>query len=508
MGYKEILIKLPTDYSDSLILKKIRQTLRIKDFSYQIEKKSLDARSKRNIHWQVKISILSNELKEAPPLATLSLNIEYKKRKQKVIVVGSGPAGFFSALLLQKSGFNTTIIERGVEVISRANGIKDFERTGVFNPVCNYSFGEGGAGTFSDGKLTSRTKHIAKEKHFILSNYVKAGAPAEIMYMTHPHLGSDNLIKIVKNLRKEFIESGGNIQFETTLEDINIKNGKIVNIVTNKGELNADYFFLATGHSAYDTYRMLINNGVIFNTKNFALGYRVEHPQTIINKAQWGVENLPGVKAAEYRLTFKSKNSLPVYTFCMCPGGVIVNASAYDNINIVNGMSLYNRNGTFANAACVAGVNLNELLKTEIKALQALEWLENLERNFFNHSNGFRAPFCSIKDFINKRETSSSAKTSYKLGLKPSPLWELLPSSISNSIGCGLKDFSRKLKGFETGNIMGLESKTSAPIQAVRDESRRCQGFDNLFIIGEGSGHSGGIISSGVDGIKSALTII
>ncbi|MCP4178466.1 MAG: FAD-binding protein [bacterium] len=508
MGYKELSLKLPTDYSEDIVLKKIEQKLRIRDFTYQIDKKSLDARKKNNIHWQVKISVLSNKLKELPPQSVPVLDVNYKKRKEKIIVVGSGPAGLFSALLLQKSGFNVTLIERGSEVINRANGIKEFERTGIFNPLCNYSFGEGGAGTFSDGKLTSRTKHIVKEKHFILSNYVKAGAPKEIMYMAHPHLGSDNLIKIVKNLRKEFIEAGGDIQFETLLEDLNIKNGKIRNIITNKNELNADYFFLATGHSAYETYRMLINKGVIFNTKNFAIGYRVEHPQSIINKAQWGVENLPGIKAAEYRLTFKSNNSLPVYSFCMCPGGIIVNASAYNNINIVNGMSLYNRSGKFANAACVAGINLNELLKSDISALQALEWLENIERDFYSYSNGFKAPFCSIKDFINKKETTNSIETSYKLGLKPSPLWELLPFHITDSIREGLKNFSRKLKGFETGNIMGLESKTSSPIQTVRDENRRCHGFDNLFIIGEGSGHSGGIISSGVDGIKSALTII
>ncbi len=508
MGYKEVSLKLPTDYSENIVLKKIKQKLHIKDFTYQVDKKSLDARNKRNIQWQVKISVLSNELKNAPPQPIPALDITYKKRKEKVIVAGSGPAGFFSALLLQKSGYQVTLIERGSEVINRADGIRKFEKTGIFNPMCNYSFGEGGAGTFSDGKLTSRTKHIAKEKHFILSNYVKAGAPEEIMYMAHPHLGSDNLIKIIKNLRKEFIEAGGVIQFETLLNNLTLKKGKITGAITNKCEFNADYFFLATGHSAYETYRMLINKGVVFNTKNFAVGYRVEHSQSIINMAQWGVENLPGVKAAEYRLTFKSNDSLPVYTFCMCPGGTIVNASAYDNINIVNGMSLYNRSGKFANAACVAGINLNELLKSDISALQALEWLENIERNFYSYSHGFKAPFCSIEDFITKKEKSNSVDTSYKLGLKPSPLWELLPQPISNSIRQGLKGFTKKLKGFESGNIMGLESKTSAPIQAVRDKSRLCQGFDNLFIIGEGSGHSGGIISSGVDGIKSAITII
>ena len=253
---------------------------------------------------------------------------------------------------------------------------------------------------------------------------------------------------------------------------------------------------------------MLMQRGVLFRTKNFAIGCRVEHPQELINQAQWGQKKLPGVKAAEYRLTAKNPETLPVFTFCMCPGGMIVPATPYENANIVNGMSLYLRNKKFANAACVAGVSIDKLLKKETTPMEALEWLGALENNFYETAKGYQAPFCSIQDFIDKKEPFQTVESSYPLGLKPSPLWELLPKEISRALREGLKVFSHKIKGFETGIIMGLESKTSSPIQVIRDENRLCTGFENLYIAGEGSGHSGGIISSAVDGIRSSIQVI
>ncbi|QTA81128.1 Uncharacterized protein dnl_34560 [Desulfonema limicola] len=506
MGYKEIILKLPTDYTEQQLEKAIEKALMIKKFSYQTARKSLDARKKGNIHWQVMVSIFSEEIKSPPPAIQPLLEIPYKKRKEKALVAGSGPAGFFAALVLQKSGFQTTLIERGADVKTRAAGILAFEKSGVFNPAANYAFGEGGAGTFSDGKLTSRSKHISREKSFILSSYVNAGAPQEIQYMAHPHLGTDNLRLIVKNLRKEFQNTGGTIMFETFLKDLKIKNKKVIQAVTNKGDIEADIFILAPGHSAYETFRMLIARGICFRTKNFAIGSRVEHPQALINKSQWGQEHLPGVKAAEYRLTF-NKSSLKVYTFCMCPGGFVVPAAAYADANIVNGMSRYQRDAEFANAACVAGVHPDMLLGRKASVSEAIDWLENLEQRFYKFAKGFKAPFCSIKNFIDKKEPSQMPDSSYPLGLAPAPLWELLPSGVSNSMGLALKDFSTRIKGFETGSIMGLESKTSSPIQVIREKDGTCSGFENLYLAGEGSGYSGGIISSGADGIKTAMNI-
>ena len=362
MGYKHISIKIPTGYDEAFLKKKIAQKSGLKDFTYAVESKSLDARNKSNIHWQMRVLVKSDKLK-GDDVVKPELEIPRKKREEKVIVVGSGPAGFFAAFVLQQAGFSTTIIERGTEVAKRTKGIQDFESTGIFNAQSNYAFGEGGAGTFSDGKLTSRSKRISAEKRFILTSYIKAGAPAEIEYMTHPHLGTDNLKLIVENLRKQFVDLGGKVHFETTMTGIQIKSGRVVGIETNNGSFEANHFFIAPGHSAYDTYRLLINNGVGFYAKNFAIGSRMEHNQEIINIAQWGTPSLPGVKAAEYRLTAKGKDNQQVYSFCMCPGGVIVPATSVKEANIVNGMSHYLRNDSFANAALVVSFNPERMIK-------------------------------------------------------------------------------------------------------------------------------------------------
>jgi uncharacterized FAD-dependent dehydrogenase len=433
-------------------------------------------------------------------------SIPYKKRKERVVIIGSGPAGMFSALFLQKAGFNVTVLERGAEVDSRGERIAKFEQTGIFDKNANYAFGEGGAGTFSDGKLTSRSKHISKERAFIMDAYIRAGAPKEIKYLAHPHLGSDNLKIIVKNLRNEFLRDGGRIDFECMVEDLTHKNGLVQSVKTENQQYELDYLIVASGHSSYETYRMLMRHGVEFRIKNYALGSRVEHRQEIINEAQWGVSSLAGVKAAEYRLTSNIDGLLPVYTFCMCPGGVIVPATAYRDTNIVNGMSNYARNGDFANSAMVAAVNLEKLLGRDVSAEQALKWTEDLERSFY--SDGYSVPACTIKEYLEITSSPSVSGTSYPLKLNPAPLWEMLPVSITESLREGLKIFSRKLRGFDDGMIMGLESKTSAPIQVIRGPGGLCEGFSNLYVSGEGSGYAGGIISSATDGIKAVLEII
>jgi uncharacterized protein len=508
LGFREIPLKLPTNYTDDALKAAIGKQLGIRDFTWQIENKSLDARKKSNIHWLIKVGVLSEELHGGEPFVYPSLAVPKKQRNTRVLVVGSGPAGFFTAMVLQKAGFKTILIERGSMVDRRSAGIREFESTGTFDPINNYAFGEGGAGTFSDGKLTSRTKNVAREKQFILSSYIQAGAPKEIEYLAHPHLGTDHLRHIVVNLRKEFEDIGGEMRFETLLTDLIIREGRVVAALTSAGEIPTDVMVIAPGHSAHETYRMLIRNKVRFRTKNFAIGCRVEHPQELINTAQWGRASLPGIKAAEYRLTAKGEGGLPVYTFCMCPGGKVVPATAYETANIVNGMSRYKRSGRFANAACVAGFNLESLLGKSIEPLEALDWLGDLEHRFFQYAKGYQAPFVTIDGFIRRKTSFGTIDSSYPLGLTPAPLWDLLPAEISRSLAQGLSVFSKKLKGFETGIILGLESKTSSPLQVLREPDRLCQGFSNLYLAGEGSGWSGGIISSGVDGIRTALAII
>jgi uncharacterized FAD-dependent dehydrogenase len=507
MAYRLIFFKLPTSYTEEELRAGIGRELKIHDFTFTIEGKSLDARRKSDIHWLLRVGVSSSELKGGTEERSPEIEIPRKKRNRKVLIAGSGPAGFFAAYYLQKAGFSTTVIERGKDVSRRAEGIENFEKHGKFDPQANYAFGEGGAGTFSDGKLTSRSKHIGPERQFILNSYIQAGAPEEIAYMTHPHLGSDKLKQIVKKLREEYESLGGSMQFETQLTDLVISNGRVISAISEKGSFEADYFVIAPGHSAYETYRMLMKRGVAFRPKNFAIGSRMEHPQEIINIAQWGKANLPGVKAAEYRLTSNPQGALSVYTFCMCPGGVVVPAAAYEKTSIVNGMSLYQRDLKFANAACVAGVNPFELIGEKANAETVLDWVEALETKFYDFAGGYEAPFCSIDDFIKRKEPRAIPKTSYPLGLKSARLWELLPDKVSSSMRAGLLDFCRKIKGFETGIIMGLESKTSAPVQVLREEGRNCTGIDNLYISGEGSGFAGGIISSAADGVKAAMAI-
>ena len=508
MGYKIIELKLPTGYSENELKERIAKECGSRDISWQIDNKSLDARKKGNIHWLMRIMVTSPDFMEFEPEKGNPLTIPYTKKNKRVVITGSGPAGFFAAYVLQKAGFDTIILERGADVDKRATGIANFEHTGEFDPVSNYSFGEGGAGTFSDGKLTSRSKHISPERNFFLNEYIEAGAPAEIRYMTHPHVGSDNLKIVVKNLRETYKSLGGEIRFEKSLLKLAVTDGNIQEAITEDEILNADYFIVAPGLAAFETYRMLMAMGVQFRTKGFALGFRAEHLQSDINLAQWGVSKLPGVKAAEYRVTSDADGKHPVYSFCMCPGGIVVPAATNKNNNIVNGMSFYDRDGKFSNAACVAGVHPDVLIGRKLTAIEALEWLENLESSFFDFAKGFKAPFCSIDDFLKDKEPHKIPETSYPLGLVPAPLWKMVPPAVTASIKMGLKDFCRKIKGYEKGNLLGLESKTSSPVQVVREENGCCRGFTNLFMAGEGSGYAGGIVSSAADGIRIAMNIL
>jgi len=507
MGYKTLQLKLPADYTNEEISQAIRKKLGVKDFTFVIDKKSLDARKKENIHWMLGLVVSSGQFKGSAYEQPRPLDIPYRKRSKKVIVAGSGPGGFFAAYVLQLSGYDVTILERGSAVEKRSHAIGMLEKDGIFSADNNYAFGEGGAGTFSDGKLTSRSKRISAERQFFLTEYVKAGAPEEILYMAHPHVGSDNLKTIVPNLREKFHASGGTILFDTMLVDIEVKNNKVKAVLTSSGKLPADHVVLATGHSAYDTYRMLMKRGVAFGTKNFAIGHRIEHQQSLINLAQWGREMLPGVKAAEYRLSTTTGSGEGVYTFCMCPGGFVVPSAAYDQHSVVNGMSYYQRDGHYANAGIVVGVHPDMLKGGKCSANEALDLMDRLEEQFFDFSDGLAVPACTGPDYIKRQSSNHHLKSSYTRGMIAAPLFDMVPAFVSKSIAEALKDFAAKLKGFDSGTLLGLESKTSSPIQVAREISGRCEGFDNLYFVGEGSGYAGGIVSSAADGIRCALTI-
>ncbi len=511
MGRKEIDIKLPCGYEEKDLADALRSQVKLKDYTYRIVKKSLDSRRKDRIHWSIRIELESPSLKDQGnmprPAAPLAPDPRQGKGK-KIVVVGSGPAGIFPALFLQLSGCSVTLLERGTAVEQRQKDIEKLDQQGIFTDNSNYSFGEGGAGTFSDGKLTSRSKHSKKEKQYIMEEFVRQGAPEEILYLTHPHIGSDNLIRIAGNMRRSFQEAGGTILFGTVMTDLEMERGRIRAVLTESERFPCDAALLATGHSAYDSYRMLMARKIPFRTKNFALGCRMEHPQELINRIQWGCPSLPGVKAAEYRLT-SDRGDLPVYTFCMCPGGKIVPAPSYRDQNIVNGMSYYRRDGEFANAAIVAGLSLPELLNREISPEDSLNWLKDLENSFYQVSSGYRAPAMKISDFITGRPDSPLTASSYEPGLIQADLTALLPREIGKSLQEGLKDLARRLPGFEQGQILGLESKTSSPVQVIRDKmTGLVETTENLYFCGEASGYAGGIISSASDGLRSAQAIL
>jgi len=508
MGQTEVDIKIRTGYTEADLERQIKKTLKLKSCRYTIIKKSLDSRRKDRIHWQMRLSVVSDGLKNGSPSSRPErIIIPRISGSPRVIIAGTGPAGIFSAIYLQKAGFRVTLLERGREVRQRALDIRTLETEGTFIKDSNYSFGEGGAGTFSDGKLTSRSKHIKKERLYILEEFVRNGAPEEILYLTHPHIGSDKLVPVAEAMRLEFLNCGGEIRFDCTLTDINASSGKVRSVATSAGELPADYFILATGHSALDTFRMLIGRGVPYIPKNFALGFRMEHTQERINMIQWGCSGLEGVKAAEYRLTTGSAE-IPVYTFCMCPGGKVVPAAPFRETNIVNGMSYYMRDGQFANAAIVAGISPALIGGSGLTALQSLEWLESREQDFYRLTGDYRAPSMTIRDFISDNPTGKVLPSSYEPGLMASDLRQHLPSQVVSALQEGLRDFSARMPGWDEGQLMGLESKTSSPVQVVRNrENGLVDGFENLFICGEASGWTGGIISSASDGVRTAMAL-
>lgn len=508
MGFKFIELKMPTDYSEQELQNILQKNIGSDEFTYSIDLKSLDARNKGNIHWKIRAGVLGNSIEEDETPDINKIDIPYAKRDKTVCVIGSGPAGFFCAYTLATAGFKVKLIEKGKEVNARAKDIHNFETGGKFLANSNYAVGEGGAGTFSDGKLTSRTKSISAEKRFVFEKYVSAGAPEEIQYLSHPHIGSNNLIKVAVNLREEFLKMG-EILFETECTGVKISRTKAAAIETNHGKIEADYIVFAPGHSSYPTYEMLIRAGVKFKVKPFAVGFRVEHPQELINLSQWNKKSLEGVKAAEYRLSHRDDKNLPVFTFCMCPGGKVVPAAPDHGINIVNGMSYYARDSKWANSAIVAAINFNEEYGRELEPLEAIEKLKSIENKFYEFAKGYSAPACTIKDFLNRKTSANLPESSYPLGLKSCDLRSLMPNSICKSISAALKVWDRKIKGFSDGLLLGLESKTSSTLQAERnDNAGSCRGFDNLYITGEGSGLAGGIVSSAADGIKTALNII
>jgi uncharacterized FAD-dependent dehydrogenase len=424
-----------------------------------------------------------------------------------IVIVGSGPAGLFTALRLSRYGLTATIIERGQPVEQRALDVQQFWKNGLLNPESNVQFGEGGAGTFSDGKLTCRSKDPAVP--WILEQLASFGAPPEIRYLAKPHIGTDRLRQVVSSIRKHLLDSGYTIRFGCRLSDISVRNGKISAITVNDQEqIPCDRLILATGHSARDTYEMLYRCAVPLEHKPFAIGLRVEHPQGLINRIQYGCARHPNLPVADYAVTYNNTASgRSAYSFCMCPGGVVIGGSSEAGGVVTNGMSGQMRNSPFANSALVVNVRPDDFGGSD--PLAGVRFQRHWEHQaFLAGGGGYHAPAQNLLAFM-RLPGKGPIKSTYRPGIVETELEQVLPPCIITTLREGISDFNKRLRGFVTAEatLIGIESRTSAPLRVLRDENFESIGVKGLYPAGEGAGYAGGIMSSAVDGVRIADTI-
>jgi len=483
--------------------------------NFRIVRRSIDARKKSRIVmvYTVEFSCADeatlllehghNRLEKSPEPA----HVGYPRisAAYHALVVGMGPAGLFAARLLAESGFHVTLIDRGRPVERRVKDVKEFWASGQFDQVSNVQFGEGGAGTFSDGKLTSRLNHPHRQA--VLETLVACGAPPGILVDAHPHIGTDRLRKVVLNFREQLAALGVDLRFETCLTDLELHHGSIAGGILNDSHmLPCDFLVLAPGHSARDTYRMLHRSGVRLDTKGFAIGVRVEHPAELINRIQYGkfASQLP---AADYALRYNDVDSgRGVYSFCMCPGGEVINAASEPDGLVVNGMSRLARTGQFSNSALVVTVNPEDWGSTTLGGMQFQQHWERLA--YAAAGANFTAPAQNMMAFLGRGQ--GAVQSSCRPGVTAADLREILPEFVYHGLREALPHFDRKMKGFVTAEavLVGVETRTSAPLRITRGETGESVSHPGLYPAGEGAGYAGGIMSAALDGLRVAGQII
>jgi len=517
-------IKLGLNDDISKIISIISTKLNIREediLKHVIYKESIDAR-KRDVKFAYTVDFqVNNEekylnkysfLSKSPDLTYKSPSKGTKNLTDRPLIVGAGPAGLYCALILAENGYNPLVLERGEDVDDRSKTIKKLWALRELNTESNVQFGEGGAGTFSDGKLTTRIKDLRCRK--ILEEMVEAGAPKEILFMNKPHVGRDKLKNVVKQTREKIISLGGEFKFSTRVDDLIIEDDKLKGVITNKGEtIKSEVVVLAIGHSARDTFEMIHKRNVSISPKPFALGVRIEHPQVMINKAQFK-ENYKHERlgSAEYHLTHQASNGRSVYTFCMCPGGYVVNASSENNRLVVNGMSYHARTGVNANSALLVNIKIEDYFKDS--PLDGMYFQRELEEKAFVLGGGnFNAPVQLVKDYISNKKTEAlgSVKPTFKPDVTYSNISSILPEFVNEALRDGITNLGRKLSGFSMHDavLTAIETRTSSPIRIERDNiTLECINIPGLYPCGEGAGFAGGIISSAVDGVKVAENIV
>lgn len=491
-------------------------------------KRSVDARDKRDVllvysaevelaedmslskYRRIKDAVIING--QADQDEEKELQYGSKNINNRPIIIGSGPAGLFAGLILARHGYRPLILERGSDVDKRAEAVDRFFRLGTFDENSNIQFGEGGAGTFSDGKLTTRIKD--KRIAEVLAAFVAEGAPEEILYFSKPHIGTDILKKVIKNIRNRIIELGGEVRFSSKVTDILVEEGFARAVVVNGSEtIESNVIIAALGHSARDTYEMMFERGIRIIPKPFSIGVRIEHRQSMIDEAQYGsFAGHPRLGAADYLLTTRSSTTgRAAYSFCMCPGGQVVAAASEEGMLVTNGMSEYKRDKENANSALVVSVSPEDFKSSH--PLSGVEFQRTWEGKAYElGGRNFHAPVQLVGDFLTGKASSTigGVRPSYAPGIKLCDLHACLPDYVTLTMKEALRDFDRKIKGFAAGDavLTGVETRTSAPIRIVRKENMESETVGNFYPIGEGAGYAGGIMSAAVDGMKMAERII
>ncbi len=511
---KNIEIVLPPEiaFSDEQLETEVRNALRLKPSdSFSIEKlrRSIDARSRSPLINYL-LDVYINE--EPAPETPVCKDLPDVSGAPRVIIAGAGPAGYFAALELIERGLKPVIFDRGKDVRSRRRDLRAIQQFSKVDPDSNYCFGEGGAGTYSDGKLYTRS-HKRGDIRKALRILVEHGASSDILVDAHPHIGSNKLPVVIANIRQTIISCGGEVHFNSRITDLVITSGKCIGVIlNNKEEELGEAVILSTGHSARDIFYILSSKNIKIEYKPFALGVRAEHPQELIDEIQY--RQNPRSKylpAASYKLAAQVEGR-GVYSFCMCPGGLIVPSATAPGEIVVNGMSMSRRDSRFANSGLVVSL-LDEDLKpfSKFRELRGLEFQKKIEQDFFSAGDGSqKAPAQRLTDFTEDRISEGIGKTSYIPGVYSYDLAELLPKSISQALRKALKEFGKKMKGYYTSEayLVGAETRTSSPVRIPRDGVSRCHvEVDALYPCGEGAGYAGGIISAAVDGQNTACAI-
>ena len=426
------------------------------------------------------------------------------------MIVGAGPAGLFAGLVFVNNGIKPIIIEQGKKVEERKKDVEEFLKTGKLNPSSNVQFGEGGAGTFSDGKLTTGINNKFCEN--VLNEFVKFGAPEEIKYINKPHIGTDKLIHIIANIRNYIIKNGGEFLFEEKVIDFNFENKMMKQVITNKRIIDSNNVILAVGHSARDIFELLYKKDVLMERKNFSVGVRIEHKQKMINESQYGKNPKLKLPPAEYKLAYHNKETgRSCYTFCMCPGGVVIASSSEEGTIVTNGMSKYLRDGENANSAILVNVTPNDFEGgSPLAGMYFQKELE--EKAFILGGKNYSAPAQKVGDFFKaeKSKELGNVEPTYKPGISFADLNELFPNYITETLKEGIQYFDTKIHGFADDNaiLTAVESRSSSPVKINRDENFMSCSVKGLYPCGEGAGYAGGIMSSAVDGIKCAIAVL